>query len=241
MLETALQDHRFGSAKAESKGEETKPSPARTGEAAFPQTWEAPRYEASPVEVLPSVNRLHELESEAVPTDVSSDSPSEALAQEGAVAKEESVGEDSWKEWFERFDNVAKATVPAVAAPEMPESEEKEVAPTFTVGAPTESVGEDQAVNVPIHAVYQPLSAELLPRIAKETSREPVTLAREEPDVPAREPRGRRSSFRALQAMMVIVTLVSVAIAVLGTGYLDSYVILDSRVSALAGIVYYNR
>ncbi len=57
VLETAIQDHRFGDSEIEQEKQEeeveTMPSIG-----AFPSTWETPKYEAYSEEILPSVNRL---------------------------------------------------------------------------------------------------------------------------------------------------------------------------------------
>src|SRR5512133_974645 len=50
VLESAIQDHRFGDEKIEKKEKVQAPH----------ETWEAPRYEAAPAEALPAVSRFDE-------------------------------------------------------------------------------------------------------------------------------------------------------------------------------------
>lgn len=54
VLESAIQDHRFGDQSHEEKEHEAAPS------SVFPGTWGTPRYEASVIESIPPVNRLRD-------------------------------------------------------------------------------------------------------------------------------------------------------------------------------------
>jgi hypothetical protein len=84
VLETAIQDHRFGDSDIEPK-EAAKIEPPI---AVLPSTWEAPRYEAASEEILPSINRL----------------------QIGHEQSKQNI-QDSWRAWFDRFDHVVEDSV----------------------------------------------------------------------------------------------------------------------------------
>ena len=103
VLESAIHDHRFGK-------EGIEPAPV--------STWESPRYEASPVEILPSVNRLRDIEE-----------PSAAsLDQENTVQHLQ----DSWREWFDRITDT-KLNIPPVIEEEQEVTSEATEIPIHTV------------------------------------------------------------------------------------------------------------
>lgn len=129
VLETAIKDHRFGDQKTEEEVETEPVAPA------FPPTWEAPRYEASSFEVLPSINRLQDAK-ESVPE------------EEEAGSEVAQHLQDSWRAWFDR---VAMNTAESAAAVE-PEKPQEEV-----------SKEDEGDIPVPIHAIYESIPQELLP------------------------------------------------------------------------------
>lgn len=191
VLETAIQDHRFGDSDAELKKEAINvehSEPIRS-------TWESPRYEALSEEVLPSVNRLREAES-----------------TEGTTLLEE-----SWREWFDRFD---AATMPS----DMPE-EATDIAATEAIEAieaiePEEVVEEAEvavAINTEPQEHYQP--------------REPLTT---------RKKQGKGASVM-IQFIGVLGAVAIAAVAVMGSGYLDEYMTSNSRASMVAGVSFYNK
>ncbi len=108
VLETAIQDHRFG--------DTTPTSPASEPPLS---TWESPRYEAASAEVLPSVNRLRDEETNGL--------------------------QESWHAWFNNFDSnppvlqeqAGETIAPVITPPEpeMPEIKEDEevVIPIHTI------------------------------------------------------------------------------------------------------------
>ena len=79
VLESAIQDHRFGKPGAEQL-EKTRPE----------ANWESPRYESSPGEELPSLNELKEAQE---PTEEASGVPQHLR--------------DSWKAWFDHVAQAA--------------------------------------------------------------------------------------------------------------------------------------
>jgi hypothetical protein len=200
VLESAIQDHRFGNPEAEPQ----TPEPAQ--KASLTEVWEPSRYEAIADEPLPPVQQ-----------------------QEQQI-------QDSWKEWFDRFNTTSAESeqeqeqeAEAVAV----EIAKQETAPTLEeIGAPTESVGEE--VSVPIH-IYTPPPEELLPRYT--SSRE----VEEEEELPVVVKRRRGWSIMTLKVAGVIVATLSAILAVIGSGYFDQYIISNNQVRIIAGVGLYNK
>lgn len=191
VLETAIQDHRFG----QQEVEETAPSVAIPA-----STWESPRYEASPIEVFPPLHAPADEQNEV----------SQHL-------------QDSWKEWFDRVADTV-SVIPDVV-PEKPVEKE-----------------EQKEVNIPIRAIhhsqYQPPPKELLPRQHIETR--PINKPREEVQVRVQ----RRPSVKTVMAIQIAGASFAIAIAalaIIGSGYLDKYILSSSQASLISGGVLYNR
>lgn len=83
VLEAAIHDHRFNKQKVETESHQTT-----TTISDLQETWESPRYEASPVEIFPSHNTDEFLPNEARTLDVSKNL------------------QDSWRAWFD--DTIAR-------------------------------------------------------------------------------------------------------------------------------------
>jgi len=212
VLETAIQDHRFGTADIH----QNKNVKKTTSAPALAETWESPRYEASSEEFLPSIHRSQD--AKTVPDkeeNVEEDKSQEHL-------------QDSWRAWFDRVGDTVESNVPAVIARE-PELE-IEVEHTSEVSEPVE----DTEVNVPIHAIYQTPPEELLPH---RMEIEPAEQSFEEEE----EPEERRWMRGAVQAISVIIAILTVAVAVVGSGYFDKYISSFSQVDIISGITIYKR
>jgi len=203
VLETAIQDHRFGESNLES---ENTVHDAPLAHASAP-TWESPRYEAISADTFSSISR---------PTD----------ADEGDKKEENETPQhlqNSWKEWFDRVADTATSVIPDV----IPEkSVEKE---------------EEKEVNIPIRAIhqsrYQSPPEELLPRHYATNEGKPIGELEE---VQTR----RWVSGKAIMAIQVVGALfavLSVILAVIGSGYFDKYILSSNRASVISGGVLYNR
>ena len=198
VLETAIQDHRFGTS------DETMQSAP-----VLQPSWESPRYEASSDELLPSINRLRE---------------------EREVATNDKAPEhlqDSWRAWFDRVADT-EVVAPVIEKTEVIEDvkeEEKE---------------EEGEVNVPIRAVYRQPPEELLPRRRPETRppSEPVEqITRQE----RQKVNNTVMMIRAIRVSGILLATIIAAVAVIGSGYLDEYIISNSQVRIIAGIGLYNK
>ena len=202
VLESAIQDHRFGNQEIETSAPES------------------PKYEASPVEILPIISRSDEVDEGAVTT------PAED-SEEGNIS-------DSWREWFDRVSNtetqpVVPSTTPAVTTSPIIEEPEPETE--------TETVEISETVEIPIHTIYKQPPKELLPHNAEEEQIEEP----EQPQIQQSVQKGSRVMIRAIQACGIALATVMVILAVAGSGYLDKYIISASPVSIIAGVTLYNK
>ena len=210
VLESAIQDHRFGDQNL-SSNEVTKPLPPSSP---LPSTWEVPRYEASPAEVLPSINRLRNTDDKKnVATDEEKKDP-------GVLQHLQ----DSWRPWF----NPIADTEPVIMIPE----ELKENEESFE----TDHI---DGINVPIHAIYQPPPEELLPKsIVKGYQKNNKVQER-----PAQqeERRGNRVISKIVQIIGVLLAVGTATLAILNYGYFDTYLLSIKQVQVITGISVYNK
>lgn len=108
VLETAIQDHRFGT--TDIQPEERAETPQ---DAVISQKWESPKYESAQEELLPSVNRLRDDEIGV------SEEDSEEL-------KESERLQDTWKTWFDRIADADTAPIASEVSLEKIEEETEE-------------------------------------------------------------------------------------------------------------------
>lgn len=212
VLESAIQDHRFGNQDNEPKD----PTPSATP-AIEPAVWGFPRYEASKVEVLPSINRLHEAEAALEPLQTTEES------QEIAPQAPSQDIHESWKAWF---DHIADAVVPE----ETPEQPVAEVA--ITTEEEIEEDFEVESEAVPLHIHHTELVARDL-RV-----RENLVV----PQPPENPRKGsNRVLVRSIQMIGVLTAVITLTLACVGTGYFDKYIISNSQADILFGITVYNK
>lgn len=213
VLESAIQDHRFGNQDVESKkteeSKETKPKISAT-------TWEFPRYEAARTEVLPSVNRLRE------PEPAAHDERTDEEAPVGAVHGLH----ESWQEWFDQVADVA----PVAEAAHLADNDVVSVVEEYREPA---QEAEDEVVSVPLHIMSQNLPRrDLLPR---------NTLIEEEPVRRDTSHQGENKLFATLQIAGVFIAVVATALAGIGTGYFDEYILSSGQAEMISGAVMYNK
>lgn len=223
VLETAIHDHRFGQQDHALTGDVETESTAQ----ALQSTWESPRYEASPAEVLPSFNRAVQ-DAETPPADEQHEAP-QAL-------------QDSWREWFDRVADAASA-IPDVISSGKPTEEEKEEREEVVADEKDE-----KEVRIPIRAIhhqrYQAPPEELLPQALtqQEVARRRTTEdERNGAPEEAREQRKiGRSAIMTIQTIGVLLAVLSASLAIIGSGYFDTY-ISSTRAGIFAGIVIHNK
>ncbi|MDP1707007.1 MAG: hypothetical protein Q8L30_00385 [bacterium] len=218
VLETAIQDHRFGSADKEPVIEEKPTFQPHT-------TWEAPRYESSEADVLPTLNRLKDEESSIKTT-------------EESISNNDSAQhiQDTWKTWFERFDSVADAesfetTEDIQPAPEPVKEEYVKIQEKDEI--------EQNEVQIPIRTIYRPQyqpvheepserEIEVLPtNIRAQVVREDVATG--------------MWLIRTIQLSGAVIAVVAASMAVIGSGYFDEYIASNSQISAISGVILYNK
>jgi len=211
VLETAIQDHRFGDTSDTPMKSEKKAVRSESPVAAFPSTWEAPRYEASSIEVLPSVNRLQDVRTPIAPDTTREDTEFSQRLQ------------DSWRAWFDRIEPVISEEI---ASPEPASVLEPEI---------PQEIEETSEVNIPIRSVYQPLPADLMPDLVAEApSREESIYEEEKRD-------SGRAIPVLVQLTGALLAFVLAILAVAGTGYFDTYILSNRQASLIAGVSLYNK
>src|SRR3989344_813513 len=113
VLETAIQDHRFGDMGGESVKSKKEAARSESSPTAFPSAWEAPRYEASSVEFLPSFNRLQSTET-PIPAETRDDNEFSQRLQ------------DSWRAWFDSAEPIITESLPPIAVAVEPQQRGEE-------------------------------------------------------------------------------------------------------------------
>ncbi len=218
VLESAIQDHRFG--------EEVNNSTENIG---FKQDTQnaayesAPRYEAveeDEVSALPPLNRLRTPSlSVAEPVTTTKETePIKETAKTPQVSEKPSNGlQDSWENLF------SQAATPA-----------------DTVAEPEPETG--ALVSIPIHILNPVRAAAILP------SADPVPTAPRLPQqekadlpMPQYERPYQTHIMLATKTLFVLLAMVSVVLAVANSGYMDNYLFSSSRVSNFFGITIYNK
>lgn len=208
VLETAIQDHRFGDKRIES--DEVKVLNQEYVAQIAPES--SSHYESSPVEILPSINRLQD----------------DAVLSSGKEERSEFSQrlQDSWSAWFDHVKDIEIEDVKPVDSEEVQEeskNDEKE-----------EGVVEmEEDVSVPIR-VHRGLPKELLPNhrlTTKELEREEVRIFRVSGNKPV----------LIIQMIGSLFAVIFVALAVIGSGYIDRYITLLSQVSIISGVIMYNK
>lgn len=213
VLESAIQDHRFGTQEAERAPQAATPM-------SLTQTWESARYESSSTEALPSLNRLDRVE---MASEMEKDEEREAIQL--------SQLHDSWKEWF---DHVGDAQAPVPEEPAQPVTEAVVAAEESAV----EEKEADEEVFVPLHVVEKRPLRELLPLEKAAAGEE----ERKEAPVWVERRQSRSVSILSIaHAALMLVVAISVTLAASGSGYLDSFFISNSQASVISGISVINK
>jgi hypothetical protein len=221
VLEAAIQDHRFGT--VEEPGKTLKTSRESIKPAEISSTWESPRYEAASEELLPAINRFKEVES---PVDTGD--ASQRI-------------QDSWRAWFDRFDNTTEGADPSVGEDvnvgdviKIPEEQLEVIESEEIKDSSYEEIGET-SVKVPIRvsrSLYRPLPEEFLPHNVVVSSLSDKQTTR------------RKSNYGAIRTIKIAgITLAMLAavVAIIDSGYLDAYILSNSQARIIAGVGLYDR
>ena len=226
VLESAIQDHRFGTGRDSSPEVKEEPQKKHEEASVLPPTWESPHYEAVHEDSLPQINRLRVTSTQTIEA-ISGESDQDAVARM----------RESWKQWF--------ATTPNDTVSETVEEQPEEVAPTKEENAlppePEEiTVPEvEQPVSVAIHAIHHP---ELARDAVRDLPAEQVVDDRRYAQAPMAEAEHRKPrTFRAIKALIYFIVFCTLIVGVAGSGFMDKIIISKEQVGFLAGISVYNK
>lgn len=219
VLETAIHDHRFGESNLES-GNTAHDAPSAPAPVS---TWESPRYEAVSADSFPSISPHRDAD--------------EADKIEENVAPQHL--QDSWKEWFDR---VADTTAPAIPETIPEKSVEKE-----DQKDEKELFSEEKEAIVPIRTIhhqsrYQSPPEELLPQEVPHHHIETRKMNESVEDVPL-QTQGQISAKAIAMIRIAGISFagVMVALAIIGSGYFDKYILSSNRASLISGVVLYTK
>lgn len=213
VLEGAIQDHRFGNPSNETTEEPIKNS----NKTSIESTWDSPRYEATSLESLADLkdtSTTHEKDKE----EVISTEPSQQL-------------QDSWQTWFTRMAEERKIEpVPAEEAVQEERKEEDEI---------MEEIEEDTEVDVPIHAIYQTLPTR---ELSAPLEHDITPIASYEEALKKQQVRldSKKVAMKIRVASSALAVMAAV-VAIIGSGYLDRYLVSTNPAHIIAGVSFYNK
>ena len=218
VLQSAIQDHRFGIHEASQEIEIPHSEEHAKNLLQLPETWEAPRYEQTEVEVLPPINRLSQKDSSPIDT------------------AEFTQPNDQWKSWFDHF-----------TEEESSQTNTSGMSGMHTVQTTEALPGEElapKAENVPIHIIerrYPP--RELLPTRIPDTNILSVAKGIIPNTVQNQSITKRKNLFTTLfAALSVVVSIISITVAFVNSGYVDNQLtVLGNRASLITGFSIYSK
>lgn len=210
VLESALHDHRFGNQGAEEASETKQTVPPKTS---FTATWESPRYESAPIDILPSIQHRNRIEDAGKSISDNRDSHKETANDL----------HNSWRSWFDRSSSKGAEHVQEEGKLEKSEEKREEI--------------EKEPTRVPIRAIHERLPEELMPQ---RQSSPAASQEDTEAEVIRIRKGGGGTARKAVSIFGLLIALALATLAVLGSGYLDSY-ISGSQVSFVAGITVYHK
>ena len=223
VLAAAIQDHRFGAPQDEEEAQES--ATIAQSASILPPTWQAPRYSSGEEPIMPTVNRLQRVEIAG----------HEAEESEKPVQNAGMQLHEAWKEWFSLREQPSEAAdEPETAA--APEEEGK---------IEEEPAVESEPEEVPIHAIHH---APVTLRATESPIVSAIADASGEIEEELPIARSGRLSYskRSLGARLalgagMLVAVVSLAVAVVGSGYADAYLTSSSQANVIAGVSIYNK
>lgn len=228
VLESAIQDHRFGNPETDTKNV----TPEVAVPIQPPQSWGSFHYESAQTEVLPSINRMQEKGGGVAEVSATEDRQQEEAPQ---------TLNDAWDEWFDRVSSAKPIAKPIFETPVIADTREVYENSVVSLEEDQEDImnqPDDENVSVPLKIInyQQTVDSETLPESYRE---------REEADfLAAYGSQGKRSSrgaSRVIRSCSVAVAAIFVALAVIGSGYFDKYIISYNQVSILSGLLTYDR
>lgn len=230
VLESAIQDHRFGSPSEADPVEEPVIVPDAkedsTDENKLQRTWESPKYEAEIGNELPSVNLLAE---EAENAD-----------------KDNSVGlQDTWQAWFSRISQPADAEkannetsmVENDASDTVEEIQDKPSDETEQVMI-AENESEDTLV--PIRTIYNLPPQSVMPKVESTEALEDIKITENVKIMRKKSVPLKKIAF-TLELIGLVIALTLITLATTNSGYLDKYIISTKPGQLISGVTLYNK
>lgn len=215
VLEAAIKDHRFGETEAD--GKEASDTPRVSTQH---HTWEPPRYESSDTESFPSINRFEAEKLEENQRESDAESPANL--------------HESWKAWFDHIASAAPIAeiTPSIEPVVADESgtKEEEYVPLEIEKEP--EIRKEDEVSIPIHVMGR--------AHAPEAYSVPAVGQKETQLIHKSRGWGSRM-LSSLRLIGILVAVVSVALAIVGSGYVDEYVVSNNQVQIFTGISTYNK
>lgn len=238
VLESAIQDHRFGNPGDGAPGStETVPKEGpHTDSVPVMRAFSSdpvgtPRYESAEVDLLPPLNRLRTLKTTTAATDAHRDEPD---ADEILPAAATDLHE-SWKAWFDT--NEIPSEEESVSFTKVSEPEHSSY--------PEEEAEESAEEPVPLRvrtseAIYHDALPTQVTRIAPRQTQAPKI--EEEMYHPADADRQVLGQpYRIMTTVSVVVAVAAAFLALVGTGYFDSYFYSHGQAAYLTGISVYKK
>lgn len=224
VLESAIQDHRFGNPEIETKNVTPKVEEQPVQQ---PRAWESLHYEVSKIGLPAEEQQSQEIETQAPVSDEGK--------QDIAIAKEAPKSfNDAWSEWFDQAQKVA----PAI----------KTATPQISIVAKSENLEEDQEailtqpddedVNVPLKVIHYQQIPSREPLVAVARVAEERVVSGEQR---YQEEDGDRAAIRLIRVSSIVIATIFVVLAAIGSGYLDGYLTSYNPVSILSGSITYER
>ena len=216
VLESAIQDHRFGTKDVK---------PLKREESAAPEKeWESPRYEATSEEHLPVINRLKADDSETLPEQENEADSTQYL-------------HDSWGEWFSHVAKTTSEHNPQELPAEIEQEESQE-----QTGEPGGEAIEE--VKVPIHTVYDLPPRDLLPthRLAERVELEEVSpIGNREEQVKAAGGSAGWAALRSFQVIMLALAALFAVVGIIGSGFYAEQIVLIEQAKMISGTILYDK
>lgn len=231
VLETAIQDHRFGGNSEAGAENNEELEVLQKGSFVKEAISDFPRYKDDQVE---TISVLHKLPDSDIPEDKDTSTDDDLSKRL----------QDSWKAWFDHIGDMGNTTkdagkedVELVLEPAMQTEQEENGEEVYS---------SEQEIDIPIKTIYRPLPKELLPRMIKKVKKQQLSEEsdenrdEEEMEYSQKEKVGAGTMF-VVQIVGVVCAVIFAAVATINTGYFDKYLISVSQASVITGITTYNK
>lgn len=227
VLESAIHDHRFGPITHEPEYKKTVKEKDSINK--LHSTWESPRYEAFTPEILPSINRLKSFS--ANETDTYKESENASVSP---PLKEEDI-QRPWKTWPDAIPEDPLTTVEDSSQEMDTEYEHEHLQLEPIHEHPIEI--DDQSVNIQMRTLYELPSENLLPRQSTHSTphlEEQVPIVDQSRE--SKQSDTLKFVLESVKIIAILLAIITVSVAVIGSGYLDTVLASHNRATIISGI-----